>query len=62
MMLDLSLMRSVHVDPDKRTARVEPGAILGDVDLIHRKVAAWILSMEARDGTGQDLTPPCPEK
>ncbi len=32
MMLDLSLMRSVHVDPAARTARIEPGATLGDVD------------------------------
>ncbi len=32
LMLDLSLMRSVHVDPKARTARVEPGATLGDVD------------------------------
>ena len=32
LMLDLSLMRSVHVDPVARIARVEPGALLGDVD------------------------------
>lgn len=32
MMLDLSLMRSVHVAPEERTARVEPGATLSDVD------------------------------
>lgn len=32
LMLDLSLMRSVHVDPKARTARIEPGATLGDVD------------------------------
>ncbi|WP_170785828.1 FAD-binding oxidoreductase [Ruegeria lacuscaerulensis] len=32
VMLDLSQMRSVHVDPVNRTARVEPGAVLGDVD------------------------------
>jgi FAD/FMN-containing dehydrogenase len=32
MMLDLSLMRSVHVDPVARTARVEAGALLADVD------------------------------
>ncbi|MEQ8919002.1 MAG: FAD-binding oxidoreductase [Roseovarius sp.] len=32
MMLDLSLMRSVHVDPATRTARVEAGALLADVD------------------------------
>ncbi|MDG4649761.1 FAD-binding oxidoreductase [Roseibacterium sp. SDUM158017] len=32
LMLDLSQMRSVHVDPGARTARVEPGATLGDVD------------------------------
>ncbi len=32
LMIDLSLMRSVRVDPAGRTARVEPGATLGDVD------------------------------
>ncbi len=32
MMLDLSLMKSVHVDPKTRIVRVEPGATLGDVD------------------------------
>ncbi|WP_170384443.1 FAD-binding oxidoreductase [Ruegeria atlantica] len=32
VMLDLSQMRSVHVDPQARTARVAPGAVLGDVD------------------------------
>jgi FAD/FMN-containing dehydrogenase len=32
LMLDLSLMRSVRVDPAARTARVEPGATLADLD------------------------------
>ncbi len=32
VMLDLSQMKSVHVDPRTRTARVAPGAVLGDVD------------------------------
>jgi FAD/FMN-containing dehydrogenase len=32
LMLDLSLMRSVRVDPAARTARVEPGARLSDLD------------------------------
>ncbi|MCG6560720.1 FAD-binding oxidoreductase [Ruegeria sp. 1NDH52C] len=32
VLLDLSGMTSVSVDPDARTARVEPGALLGDVD------------------------------
>ncbi|KEO50990.1 FAD-binding oxidoreductase [Thioclava pacifica] len=32
MMLDLSGMRSVHVDPAEGTVRAEPGATLGDVD------------------------------
>jgi FAD/FMN-containing dehydrogenase len=31
-LIDLSQMRSVHVDPRKKTARVEPGATLGDLD------------------------------
>jgi FAD/FMN-containing dehydrogenase len=32
LLLDLSLMRGVRVDPVRRTARVEPGATLGDFD------------------------------
>ncbi|SIR97535.1 FAD-binding oxidoreductase [Natronorubrum thiooxidans] len=32
LMLDLSAMRSVQVDPEEKTARVEPGATLADVD------------------------------
>ncbi len=32
LLLDLSPMRSVLVFPDARTARVEPGCLLGDVD------------------------------
>ena len=32
VMIDLSLMRSVHVDPTRRIARVEAGATLGDFD------------------------------
>ena len=32
LMIDLSRMTSVRVDPQGRTARVEPGATLGDVD------------------------------
>src|SRR5215470_18476334 len=32
LLLDLSLMKSVRVDPEKQTARVEPGATLGDFD------------------------------
>ncbi|MCK1479943.1 FAD-binding oxidoreductase [Bradyrhizobium sp. 197] len=32
LLLDLSLMRGVRIDPVSRTARVEPGAILGDFD------------------------------
>ena len=31
-MIDLSLMKSVHVDPAAQTAWVEPGATLGDLD------------------------------
>lgn len=32
LLLDLSQMQSVHVDPKNKTARVGPGASLGDVD------------------------------
>jgi FAD/FMN-containing dehydrogenase len=32
LLIDLSLMRSVRVDPFHRTARVEPGATLGEFD------------------------------
>jgi FAD/FMN-containing dehydrogenase len=32
LLIDLSLMRSVRVEPASRTARVEPGATLGDFD------------------------------
>jgi FAD/FMN-containing dehydrogenase len=32
IMIDLSQMRAVHVDPEARTARVQGGAIWGDVD------------------------------
>lgn len=32
LMLDLSPMKSVHVDPENRTARVEPGVTLGEFD------------------------------
>jgi FAD/FMN-containing dehydrogenase len=31
LLIDTSRMRSVRVDPDRRTARVGPGAIWGDV-------------------------------
>ena len=33
LLVDLSLMRGVKVDPRARTARVEGGALLGDVDI-----------------------------
>ena len=32
LLIDLSGMRSVHVDPLRRRVRVEPGATLRDVD------------------------------
>lgn len=32
LMIDLSRMRSVHVNPLSRTARVDSGALLGDID------------------------------
>jgi FAD/FMN-containing dehydrogenase len=32
IMIDLSPMRGIHVDPERRTALVEPGVTLGDLD------------------------------
>ncbi len=32
LMIDLAPMRSVHVDPESRIARLEPGVLLGDFD------------------------------
>ncbi len=32
LMLDLTPMKSVHVDPARQTARVEPGVLLGEFD------------------------------
>ena len=32
LMVDLSLMKGVRVDPSRRTARVEPGVLLGELD------------------------------
>jgi FAD/FMN-containing dehydrogenase len=41
LMLDLSRMKSVRVDPSTSTARVEPGATLGDLD---RETQAFALA------------------
>ena len=32
LMLDMSLMRGVHVDTEKKVAHVQPGCMLGDID------------------------------
>lgn len=32
MVIDLSMMKGIHIDPEARTARVQPGADWGDVD------------------------------
>jgi FAD/FMN-containing dehydrogenase len=34
MMIDLSMMKNVHIDAEKRRAYVEPGATLGDFDKV----------------------------
>ncbi|MEN8158379.1 MAG: FAD-binding oxidoreductase, partial [Bacteroidota bacterium] len=48
MMIDLSLMQKVDVDPDKRTVKVEGGCLLGTVDEATQKhglaVSAGIIS------------------
>lgn len=41
LMIDLSQMRSIRVDPVAQRAVVEPGATLGDVDRKHRHSASW---------------------
>lgn len=42
LVIDLSAMRTVHVDPRQGTARVAPGALLGDID---RETQAFGLAM-----------------
>ena len=32
LVLDLSLLKGIHVDPERRTARVEPGVVWGELD------------------------------
>ncbi|MGH9249678.1 MAG: FAD-binding oxidoreductase [Acidimicrobiales bacterium] len=32
LVIDLSLMKAIHVDPDERTARVQAGVLLGELD------------------------------
>jgi hypothetical protein len=44
MVIDLSLMRGIRVDPEARTARVQAGALLGDVD---RETQAFGLAVPA---------------
>ena len=44
LMIDLSLMRGIHVDPKSRTARAQPGASLGDLD---RETQAFGLAVPA---------------
>jgi len=46
LMIDLSLMRAVHVDAQRKTARVEPGVLLGEFD--H---AAQALGLASTAGT-----------
>ena len=41
LLIDLSLMKSVQVDEEKRTARVDPGSTLGDLD---RETQAFALA------------------
>ena len=45
LLIDLSLMKSVRVDPASRTARVEPGATLADFD---REAQAFALATPTR--------------
>jgi FAD/FMN-containing dehydrogenase len=44
LMIDLSLMKGIHVDPKARTVRAQPGATLGDLD---RETQAFGLAVPA---------------
>jgi FAD/FMN-containing dehydrogenase len=53
IVIDLSAMRGVAVDPDRRTVRVEGGATLADVDReTHRFGLAVPLGVVSRTGVG----------
>ena len=53
LVIDLSAMRGVRVDPDRRTARVQGGATLADVDReTHRFGLAVPLGVVSRTGVG----------
>jgi FAD/FMN-containing dehydrogenase len=53
LVIDLSVMRGVLVDPDRRTARVQGGATLADVDReTHRFGLAVPLGVVSRTGVG----------
>ena len=59
MLVDLSLMRAVDVDPDARLARVQGGAVLGDVD---RETPAGGARDAARSGLGDGGRWPDPRR
>lgn len=53
LVIDLSLMSAVHVDPARRTARVQGGATLGDLDHATRPYGlAAITGMVSMTGVG----------
>jgi FAD/FMN-containing dehydrogenase len=49
IMLDLSGMKAIRVDPDDRTARAEPGLTLGELD---HETQTWGLATLKRPGSG----------
>ena len=59
VMIDLSAMRGVRVDPERRRARVEGGALWRDVD---RETQAFALAVPGRPDLGYRRRRPHPER
>ncbi|MDT0646303.1 FAD-binding oxidoreductase [Zunongwangia sp. F260] len=53
LVIDLSLMKGVHVDPENRTVKVEPGCTWGDVDIAtHKYGLATVSGIISTTGVG----------